>query len=314
MFTFDRRTIDSSGAFLVGELERLDKTLHAPLSSVTWGRDIDLREDVTIADESSSFTLSNYAASGNPNPKGKNWIGGNATAIAGIALDINKVSLALHLWGMELGYSLPELAAAQQVGRPIDTQKYEGIKLKFQMDTDEMVYVGDADLNVPGLVNNSAITPENVTTKWNASGITPKMILDDINGLIDAVWKQSAYAACPTHLLVPPAAMAALVQPVTTAGSKSILQYVREECLALQINGRPLEINPVKWLSAVGASSSGRMVAYTKDPMYVRFPMVPLTRTPLEYRGVYQLTTYYGKLGEVEFVYPETVGYADGIL
>ena len=92
MFTFDRRTIDSSGAFLVGELERLDKTLHAPLSSVTWGRDIDLREDVTIADESSSFTLSNYAASGNPNPKGKNWIGGNATAIAGIALDINKVS------------------------------------------------------------------------------------------------------------------------------------------------------------------------------------------------------------------------------
>lgn len=56
------------------------------------------------------------------------------------------------------------------------------------------------------------------------------------------------------------------------------------------------------------------MVAYTKDPMYVRFPMVPLTRTPLEYRGIYQLTTYYGKLGEVEFVYPETVGYADGIL
>ena len=159
MFTFDRRTIDSSGAFLVGELERLDKTLHAPLSSVTWGRDIELREDVTIADESSSFTLSNYAASGNPNPKGKNWIGGNATAIAGIALDINKVSLALHLWGMELGYSLPELAAAQQVGRPIDTQKYEGIKLKFQMDTDEMVYVGDADLGVPGLVNSDAVTP-----------------------------------------------------------------------------------------------------------------------------------------------------------
>lgn len=314
MFTFDRRTIDSSGAFLVGELERLDKTLHAPLSSVTWGRDIDLREDVTIADESSSFTLSNYAASGNPNPKGKNWIGGNTTAIAGIALDINKVSLALHLWGMELGYSLPELAAAQQVGRPIDTQKYEGIKLKFQMDTDEMVYVGDADLGVPGLVNSDAVTPENVTTEWSDASATPEMILDDINGLIDAVWKQSGYAVCPTHLLVPPAAMAALVQPVTTAGSKSILQYVREECLALQINGRPLEINPVKWLSTVGASSSGRMVAYTKDPTYVRFPMVPLTRTPLEYRGVYQLTTYYGKLGEVEFVYPETVGYADGIL
>lgn len=114
---------------------------------------------------------------------------------------------------MELGYSLPELAAAQQVGRPIDTQKYEGIKLKFQMDTDEMVYVGDADLGVPGLVNSDAVTPENVTTKWSDASATPEMILDDINGLIDAVWKQSGYAVCPTHLLVPPAAMAKLVKP-----------------------------------------------------------------------------------------------------
>ena len=118
MFTFDRRTNDSSGAFLVGELERLDKTLHAPLSSVTLGRDIDLREDVTIADESSSFTLSNYAASGNPNPKGKNWIGGNATAIAGIALDINKVSLALHLWGMNLATPCPSLPPRNRSGGP----------------------------------------------------------------------------------------------------------------------------------------------------------------------------------------------------
>jgi hypothetical protein len=45
-FTYDRMTIDSTGAFLVGELERLDQKLHEPLVAVTWGRDIDLREDV----------------------------------------------------------------------------------------------------------------------------------------------------------------------------------------------------------------------------------------------------------------------------
>lgn len=314
MFTFDRRTVDSSGAFLVGELERLDKTLHLPLSLVTWGRDIDLREDVTIADENSSFTLTNFAAAGGANPVGKNWIRGTSTEISGVSVDLNKQASPLHLWGMELGYSIPELAAAQQLGRPIDSQKYDGIKLKHQMDVDEMVYMGDTDLGVTGLVNNASVFTENVTTKWNASTITPQGILDDINGLVDAVWKQSGYAVCPTHLLVPPAAMAALVRPVTEAGSKSILQYVREECLSLRINGFPIEINPVKWLDGIGTSSSGRMVAYSKNPMYVRFPMVPLNRTPLQYRGIYQLTTYYGKLGEVEFVYPETIGYADGIL
>ena len=33
MLTYDQYTIDSSGAFLIGELERLDQTLHAPLLS-----------------------------------------------------------------------------------------------------------------------------------------------------------------------------------------------------------------------------------------------------------------------------------------
>jgi hypothetical protein len=51
MRTYDQNTIDSAGAFLVGELERLDQELHMPLVSVTWNRDIDLREDVTIGDE-----------------------------------------------------------------------------------------------------------------------------------------------------------------------------------------------------------------------------------------------------------------------
>src|ERR1700757_3018508 len=43
--THDGRTVDSTGAFLVGELERLDQTLHEPLASGSWGRDIDLRGD-----------------------------------------------------------------------------------------------------------------------------------------------------------------------------------------------------------------------------------------------------------------------------
>src|SRR6266478_6490155 len=78
--TSDGRTVDSTGAFLVGELERLDLTLHEPLAAVTWGRDIDLREDVTIADEVSSFTLSTYASAGglgtgNTVGNGKAWIG-----------------------------------------------------------------------------------------------------------------------------------------------------------------------------------------------------------------------------------------------
>jgi len=59
--TFDAATVDSTGVFLIGELERLDQRLHMPLAAVTWARDIDLREDVSMADEVSSFTNSSFA-------------------------------------------------------------------------------------------------------------------------------------------------------------------------------------------------------------------------------------------------------------
>ena len=77
--------------------------------------------------------------------------------------------------------------------------------------------------------------------------------------------------------------------------------------------GRSLDIQPVKWLTGRGAGPSDRMVAYTQAENFVRFPMVPLQRTPLEYRDLRQLVTYFGRLGVVEFVYPETVAYRDGI-
>lgn len=313
MRTYDSQTIDSAGAFLVGELERLDQTLHMPLVSVTWNRDIDLREDVTIADEVSSFSLSSFAAAGGLNPKGKNWISPNPTAIAGIAVDIAKVPHPMRLWGMELGYSLPELVAAQQLGRPIDSQKHEGLRLKHNMDVDEQVYIGDVDLGATGLVNNADIPPSPAGAAWDAVGVGPEDILADINALIEATWRQSGYAICPTHLLLPPAKFGLLTKPVTAAGSESLLMYLAKSCLSAVQNGRPLEIRPVKWCTGRGVAGVDRAVAYTKQAQFVRFPMVPLQRTPIEYRGIHQLTVYFGRLGEVEMVYPETVGYLDGI-
>lgn len=319
MMTYDRRTIDSAGAFLIGELERLDQNLHDPLVAVTWGRDIDLREDVTAADELSSFTNSSFAAVGGVNPAGKAWIGKDANAISGIALDIGKTAQPLYLWGMELSYTIPELESAQKLGRPIDQQKYEGLQLKHQMDTDEQVYIGDAALGTYGLVNAPLVT--NVTNVANGAASTATWatktadeILADVNEFLSSVWAASGWAVMPSELRVPPAQFGMLVsRKVSEAGNVSILKYLQDNSLCNAANGRPLNIQPLKWLVGRGVSNTDRMLAYTKEKNRVRFPMVPLQRTPLEYRSLYQITTYWGRLGCVEFVYPETLGYRDGI-
>ena len=312
MFTFDSGTIDSTGVFLVGELERLDPRLHMPLVSVTWHRDIDLREDVTLADESSAFTNTTLAAMGSLSPGGKNWAGGKTQELAGVSLNTEKTTQPMRLWAMQAAWSLRELAAAQQLGRPIDSQKIDALNLKHNMDTDEQVYIGDTDLEVTGLVNNANIVPLGIDTEWS-DATTAKQMLADINDFLAHGYEQTGHTVCPDKLLLPPAKIALLTQPVTDAGSDSILEYVAKKSLCNTINGRPLDIKPLKWLPGRGTAGKDRAVAYTQNPLYVRFPMVPLQRTPIEYRGIHQLTTFFGTLGEVEFVYPETVAYADGL-
>lgn len=310
--TFDQATVDSSGAFLIHELERLDQTLNLPLTSQTWSRDIQLREDVSIADEISSFTNTTFAAAGTPNANGKNWISPLATAIAGVNVDIEKKGFPLELWGMELGWTVIELNAAAQVGRPIDTQKYDGMQLKWNMDTDEQVYIGDAAKGAKGLLNLSQVTPTNATKTWATS--TADEIRASINQVLSNAWARSAYSKVPEDLLIPPEQYSFIASTiVSSAGNQSLLTYLETNTIAYHQNGKPLNIRPVKWMKGRGVGVTDRMVAYTNDKKFVRFPMVPLQSVPIQYRGLYQLVTYYGKLGAVEPVYPETLNYMDGI-
>lgn len=322
--TFDSKTIDSTGAFLVGQLERLDPIVNEPLVEYTWSRDIQIRGDVGIGDEVASWTNSSFAAVGGIQPSGKAWIGKDSNAIAAMQLDIGKTAQPLTLWGMECSYTIPELESSIQLNKPVDQEKLTGIQLKHQMDTDEMVYIGDTTLGYFGLFNNTAVTAGNVvvgaggSTQWATK--TPLEILADVNTVLNAGWAASGWAVVPRELRLPPAQFALLNSTlISSAGNKSVLQFIRENNLAAT-RGTPLNIQPVKWLIGAGAGGTpgvlgtvDRMVAYTNDQKYVRFPMVPLQRTPLEYRSIFHITTYFGRLGVVEVRYAETLQYADGI-
>lgn len=329
--THDGRTVDSTGAFLVGELERLDQTLHMPLAAVTYGRDIDMRNDVTIADEISSFTLSSFASAGslgagNGIRNGKAWIGKSADQIGGVGVDIGKTPQPLTPWGLEIKFSILELESAARVGRSIDEQKLAALKLKHQMDIDEQVYVGDASLNFGGLLNHPLVS--NVSNVANGalgspawSTKTPDEILADVNALITSTWAASGWAIMPNKILIPPAQYGYIsTQKISTAGNQSILKYLLENNVLKQSGQGSLEILPVKW--AIGSGSGGtlgtvgtvdRMVAYTQEKEYIRFPMTMLQKTPIQYESIYHKTTYFCRLGVTEVVYPETIGYRDGI-
>jgi hypothetical protein len=317
MLTYDRRTIDSTGAFLIGELERLDQTAHDPLFSTTWGRDLDLREDVGPGDEYSSFTNSTFASVGGISPNGKHWVSKVTTQVPSQALDISKTTSPLALWAMELSYTIPELLSAQQLGRPVDAQKYRGIQIAYDMDVDGVAYLGDTELGTTGLANSAAVTPvSGLYGGWTADVVAGQQVkvMSDINALLEASYQATGYKFAPHRLLLPPIQFGLLAAtPSSSIATISLLNFISQNCLSNAVNGKPLQILPQKYLPTAGVSNTTRMVAYTKNLNMVRLPLVPMQRTQVEPRGLFQVTTLWSRVGAVELVYPETVAYGDGI-
>jgi hypothetical protein len=318
------KTKDSALAFYVNQLENLDKRLYMPLTSVTWGRDIKLRSGITMSQESTSFIQSAFAAAGTLSNANSNqggnipWISPETTEIPGVSIDGNKVTLPLRLAAREISFTSVELDRSQLLGQPIDAQKTDALNILYQMNTDQIVYIGSADVGQQGLLNQTGVTSGSVAT--GASGFTqwdtktPDEILADVNTIIESTWAASAFAVCPSKVILPPFQFSYIAsQKVSSAGNMSILQFLKENSIALQINGKPLDIQPVKWATGRGAGGADRMLAYTNEEDRVRFPMVPIRRETAYYKGIRFFAPYLWAFGVLELVYPETLQYADGI-
>lgn len=314
------KTRDSSLAYYVNQLENLDKRLYEPLVSVSWSRDIKLRSGITMSNESTSFIRSAFAAPGSLQNTTGNfpWVSAETNDIPGVSVNGQKLVKPLRLLAREISYSSVELDRSQLTGQPIDVQKINAMNITYQMNTDQMCYIGSTDVSATGLLNDAGVTVTPVATGISGSTLWSQKsadeILADVNAALTAVWLSSAYSVCPKKLLLPPGNFSYITsQKVSSAGNVSILKFLKENSIALEINGAELDIQPVKWLTAAGVASANRMVVYTDSEDYVRFPMVPVRRETAYYQGIKFIAPYLWAFGEVEVVYTDTLGYFDGI-
>lgn len=315
-----RFTRDSSLSFFISQLEAFDPTFHKPLVEVSWGRDIDLRPGITLSHEATSFMRNQFAGNGTlQNTVGNMpWVSAESTAIPGVQINGQKVTLPLRLLAREISYTSPELERSQLLGASIDSMKLEALNELYQMNTDQMVYIGSSDVGATGLINDpnvtaaSAAAGASTSTLWSTK--TPDEILTDINTALSASWLATGYKMVPTRVLLPPTQFALIhSMKVSTAGNVSVAKFLEDNSISLKVNGKALEILPCKWLTGAGAGATDRAVVYTKDLQRVRFPMVPMRRETAYYHGIRFAAPYLWAFGQVEWVYPETARYVDGI-
>jgi hypothetical protein len=319
---------DSNLAYYINQLESFDRTLNMPLQAFTWSRDADLRTDVDLSTEATSFQRSSYAAMGTQGNTGKPWINSNDLTFTGLDINGAKITNSFYLLAKDLVYSKVEFDKSQRSGMPIDAQKQSALQRFYQTCTDNQFYTGDLTdtgsvRGLRGLLNSTEVTTGNVaatgtggTTTWATK--TPDQIIADVQEILRSAWSASGWAVCPNRLLLDPESYALLYStPRSGQSDVTIYNYIRNNSLCNEQNNVPLEIYSCKWLAPNKydpASSVRRMVAYHKSPEYVQFPLLPLTpQQPYVEKGVSYGRVYMWGYGGIEIRYPTTILYRDGL-
>ncbi len=233
--------------------------------------------------------------------------------IAEIGTQSITVPVELAATGYE--YSDEELGQAMLLGRSLTADKANVARRACEEHLQTVAMVGDATHGLPGFINNTNVTSASVVdpgsgTEWVNK--TPAQILFDINDFMGDIFVDTLQVEKPSRLLLPTAQWNYIAgTPRSDTSDTTILAWLVANSPYLSSVD---DIIPVSELAGAGAGATDRMIAYDFDPdkvvMHIPKPLI-FTEPQRKGRGYEVPGTY--KCGGVEFRYPGSARYADGI-
>ena len=312
----DRMATDGY-AFLEKQLEKCDPKILEPLESTLWPRDMPVKTGGGFLENVATIDVQ-YASTGNDEDS---LIFNVTNDIPVMQADYGKNIARVFNWAQYMKISYIEKQKFQNIALNLEEALNKGIHLLFDHFCDKNVYTGFTKVASTGLLNNANVT--RVTAANNEAGTSTAWddkdadeILKDFNDALTAVWiaNDMAEDALPNQILIPVYQFGQLVtRKVGVTGDKSILTYIKENNIVEQ-QGKKLEIVPCKYCYHAGTGSTDRMVVYINNVDKIRYHQTaPLRRQPTEIANLSFNTPYVAQISEVEFCYPTTVYYVDGI-
>jgi hypothetical protein len=310
--------IQSGLATLRSELEKRDSNVRAPLTSITYPRDIPVKVGGGWVEFISAMSI-DYGVTGGSSDGAVSATGANGTPI--IQANFEKDTFNAHVFAVLLRIGFIDMQRGNLIGRSLDTLLTEGIRLEYDKHMDVNVYTGLPTYGSTGLLNNPNVTATGVsqgaagTTPWTTK--TPDEILKDINSALIAVWTAAGYdrSALPNHITIPYQQYNYIATTRLTDTGETILKFILENNITQQ-NGGNLVIAATAFNAGAGASGSDRMCVYVNNDRFLAVEeLQPLSRiltAPNVTDGTYD-SRYAANISEVEVFYPQTIGYFDGI-
>lgn len=247
------------------------------------------------------------------------WFHHEAKDIAKADVTMEKFEQEIEMAGIGYGYTLEELGSAMLMSTNLSTDRAEAAKRAYEEFLDSLVLRGDATKGWTGLYNDATVT---ATDAPNGAGGTPQWstktsdeILTDINAILSGVYSASLTVEVANTIIIPVDAFNLIATKRIVDTNATVLSFLKENNVYTQLTGQPLLIRAARGLETAGSASSGRMVAYKRDPMVLKLhlPMphkfLPVWQTgPISFEipGIF-------RTGGLEIRRPGAVRYLDKI-
>jgi hypothetical protein len=223
--------------------------------------------------------------------------------------------------GNSYGYSMQEIRAARQAGKPLEQRKASAAAEAQRYLWNKIAFYGDSAYNLQGWLTNSNIPHGTAPADGTSSATTfasktPDKIVRDLNTCVNNVAIQTKGVERANTLVMPLAQYAYISSTRMGDGSDTtILQFF--------LKNNPF-ITTVEWaeeldsaqLSANGVSTftGDIMIAYNKSPdkMTLELP-VPFEQLPVQEEGLEYVVNCHSRIGGVLIYYPLSQYIMDGI-
>jgi len=253
------------------------------------------------------------------------YLGGKAFDVPNASINFSQGVTQFHLAGVGYELSRREVERFARMvaqnpgvtegGSNLAERKASAARMIAEKFIYDRVIRGDTgEKNFRGMINQTAVPTANAPNgSWATA--TPDAMLADVNAALTDVYTNSRETALANALILPTSKFLFINNARISNTNTSVLTYLAQNNSYTAISKQPLDIRPSRELETAGAGSTGRMVAYEKNPdnmefflpgMFEFMPLFPTSSMTWRVDGVMNV-------GQLEVYRPKTMSYRDNI-
>ncbi len=296
---------DAQVAIRSMDLEALDRTLYEPKYAELKARSVmGLKTDIPAGAESYAYDVMTRSGVAK-------ILGNNSDDVPLVDIDMRRETA--RIYSIVTGYrvTVQELRAAQMANVPVDTAKAGVARRAVAEKENKLVWIGDANYGIQGLVNKTGIQTTSVaqgaknSTKWKDK--TGAEIVEDVRKTRSLITVLPSMSDAPLTLALTAAAYEEAGKRYSDYDSRSVLDVIRA-------NGWFNSIVSIPDLAGKGTAGSDCMLIFDASPENIQLVLpLDIMRHEPEWKFPAWRVAVEERTGGALVRFPMTIARGDGI-